>query len=137
MTRIAGVFVLFLAACGSPTAPNRPTIEMESGVVFGIPTLATEARVEAGNLIVTGVLQTPSTGYTLLATVTLTGTSTLVLEIHAYDNAPGVPFTAQNYYRATVRSLSPGDYDLSVVHVHHAPSPGFSARVYHDTVRIR
>jgi hypothetical protein len=134
---VGAVLLLLLAACDSPTAPSRPTIELDSGIVFGIPTLPTAVRVEDGAVIVTGVLQTPSTGYTLLGSVTLTGASTVVLEIHAYDNAPGVPFQSQNYYRATVRNLAPGDYDLSVIHVHHAPSPGFSRLTYRDNVSVR
>lgn len=40
------------------------------------------------------------------------------------------------YYRATVRNLPAGRYDLSVIHNHHAPSPGFRVRVFHDTVRV-
>lgn len=139
MSRTGGgtALLLLLAACGSPTAPTRPTIELDSGVVFGIPTLPTTVRVEAGAVIVTGVLQTPGTGFTLLGNVALTGISTVVLEIHAYDNAPGAPFQSQNYYRATVRNLTPGDYELSVIHIHHAPSPGFSQLTYRDNVSVR
>jgi hypothetical protein len=83
------------------------------------------------------VVQTPSTGYTILGNVELTGASTLLLEIHAYENSPGFPFPSQNYYRATVRNLAPGTYDLSVYHIHHAPPPGSSQLVYHDNVRVR
>lgn len=135
-TTLGAGMLLLAAACQSPTGPFRPTLTLESGIVFGIPTLPTEVRVIDGSMIVTGVMQTPGTGYTLLGEVTLTAGNTLVIEIHAYDNAPGFPFQSQNYYRATIRNLVRGDYEVSVIHNHHAPSPGFTQRVYRGTVEV-
>jgi len=132
----AACVLLLSLGCDSATGPFRPELTLESGIVFGIPTLPTQVRVADGVMIVTGVIQTPGTGFTLLGDVTLMPGNDLVVHIHAYDNAPGFAFPSQNYYRATVKNLSSGDYSVSVIHHHHAPSPGFSQKVFFNTVAI-
>lgn len=132
----AAVLLAATAACGSTTGPSDVEVEFKSEIVFGIPTLPTAARMQSGALVITGVVQTPGTGYNLLGEFTRLPGRRLQLEVHAYDNAPGVPFTSQMYYRAIIRNLAAGPYDLLVLHNHHAPSPGRIVQAYHDTVRV-
>jgi hypothetical protein len=137
MRRLSLVLPLLLAACGSSTGPTQqPSLEFESEILFGIPTLATTAVGSEGMIQVTGVIHTIGTGFTLTGTVTVTGPNALTLEIDAYDNKPGVYFPVQNFYRAELRLLAPGDYDLSVNHNIHSPAPGLRERVYHQTVHV-
>lgn len=134
MRRIS--LVLLLAACGLPTEPHHPTLQFENGVVFGIPTLPTTAAGGSGSILVTGVIQTTSSGFSLFADLQAGTGNALTLQIDVSLTGPGFNFLTQNYYRAQIRALAPGDYDLSVVHVLHDPGPLRRVRVYHQTVRV-
>jgi hypothetical protein len=135
--RKSSLLLLLLAACGSPTGPSmQPDLEFESGIVFGIPTLPTVAVASEGMIVVTGVIPTLGSGFTLSPNLSLTAGNTLTLDINVTETATGFGFPAQNFYRARMRSLAPGDYDLSVIHSIHDPSPLRRERVYHQTVRV-
>lgn len=128
--------VLLLAACGSPTEPDRPTLQFENGVVFGIPTLPTSAVGGTGSILVTGVIQTSTSGFSLFGDLQGGNSNALTLQIDVYQTGPGFNFLTQNYYRANVRLLAPGDYDLSVVHVLHDPAPLRRVLAYRESVRV-
>lgn len=128
--------VLLLAACGLPTESNLPTLQFENGVVFGIPTLPTTAAGGSGSILITGVVQTARGGFSLFGDLHPGTGNTLTLQIDVQLTGPGFNVLTQNYYRAQVRSLAPGDYELSVVHVLHDPGPLRRERVYHQTVRV-
>jgi hypothetical protein len=132
------VFTLLGAAlaCSSPTEPSVPTLEFEVGIVFGIPTLPTTAVPESSALLVTGVIQTRTTGYTLFGSLQVTGPRALRIDIDAFETVPGFFIPTQNYFRARVRNLPPGDYDVEVYHTNHATPEAVPIRVYHETVRI-
>ena len=132
------VFALLGAvlACSSPTEPSVPTLEFEVGIVFGIPTLPTSATPESRALLVTGVIQTPTTGYTVFGTLTVTGPQGLRIDIDAFETAPGFFVVTQNYFRARVRNLPAGDFDIEVFHTNHATPEAVPIKVYHETVRI-
>lgn len=123
-------------ACGSPTEPSVPTLEFEVGIVFGIPTLPTTATPETGSLLVTGVIQTQTTGYTLFGSLQVTGPRGLRIDVDAFETDPGFFIPTQNYFRARVRNLPAGDYDVDVYHTNHATPEAVPIRVYHETVRI-
>lgn len=124
-------------ACGSPTEPSVPTLDFEGLVVFGIPTLPTTAKLEQGGILVTGVFQTPTSGYTLSGALSVPGLRALRIDVDAHGTSPGLPFATQNYYRAQVRDLAPGVYELSVYHTDHKTAGTPSARVYYQVIRIR
>lgn len=128
--------VLLIAACGSPTEPNHPTLRFENQVVFGIPTLPTTAVGGNASILVTGVIQTTSSGFSLFGGLQAGTGHALTVQIDVYLTGPGFNFLTQNFYRAQVGSLAPGDYDLSVIHVIHDPLPLRRERVYHQTVRV-
>ena len=128
--------VLLLAACGSPTEPNHPRLKFENGVVFGIPTLPITAVGGSGSILVSGVIQTATGGFSLFADLHAGAGNALTLQVDVYLTGPGLNFLTQNFYRAELQSLLPGDYDLSVIHVLHDPSPLRRERVYHQTVRV-
>jgi len=132
------VFTLLGAAlaCSSPTEPSVPTLEFEVGIVFGIPTLPTTAVPESSALLVTGVIQTRTTGYTLFGSLQVTGPRALRIDIDAFETVPGFFIPTQNYFRARVRNLPPGDYDVEVYHTNHATPEAVPIRVFHETVRI-
>jgi hypothetical protein len=138
MTRRVLWLGLLTLACGDPSAPTRtvPTLEFAGVVVFGIPTLPTTAIGDARSMLITGVVQTQGAGFTLFGALHADGQS-LMLEIDAYDTKPGGFFKTQNYYRATVRDLAPGEYSLQVFHAIHDPAPGIRERVFNGTVRVQ
>ena len=107
-----------------------------SNILFGIPTQPTTAVGSEGMIEITGVMPTAGSGFTLSGKVTLTSANELTLEIDAYDNAPGGPFPVQNYYRARLRMLAPGDYAVQVIHNIHEPAPGLRERVYRQSVHV-
>lgn len=136
MRRLSLVSSLFVLGCSSTAPSDLPSLRFESQVQPGIPTLPPSAVGGQGTIMITGVIHTESTGFTLRGKVTLSGPNALLLEVDAEDNAPGLPFPVQNLYRATVGLLAPGDYDLSVNHNIHDPAPGSRLRVYHQTVHV-
>jgi hypothetical protein len=136
MRRVSLLLSLFFLGCSS-TAPNElPSLQFESQVQPGIPTLPPSAVGGEGTIMITGVIHTESTGFTLRGKVTVSGPNALLLEVDAEDNAPGLPFPVQNLYRAKVGLLAPGDYDLSINHNIHDPAPGSRLRVFHQTVHV-
>jgi hypothetical protein len=134
--RRLSLVLLVLAACGSPTEPNFPTLVFENGVVFGIPTLPITAVGGTGSIVVSGVIQTDGGGYSLFADLHPGPSNLLTLQVDVYLTGPGFHFLTQNFYRARLQSLAPGDYDLSVIHVLHDPAPGRRERAYHQTVHV-
>jgi len=132
------VFALLGAAlaCSSPTEPNVPTLEFEEGIVFGIPTLPTRVIAEPRTLLVTGVIQTPTAGYSLFGTLTILGPHVLRLDIDAYETIEGLSFLSQNYFRARVRNLPSDDFLIEVYHTKHTTPDAAPIRVYSGTVRI-
>lgn len=123
-------------ACGSLTEPSEPSLNFEAGVVFGIPTLPTTAVPEPGGMLITGVFQTATTGYTLSGSLSVPGLRALRIDIDAHGTDPVFPFTTQNYYRARIMALASGDYDVSVFHKDRARPEVPSVRVYHQVVRV-
>lgn len=87
-------------------------------------------------MLVTGVFQTATTGYTLTGNLSLPGLRALRIDIDAHGTDPVFPFTTQNYYRARILDLASGDYDLSVYHTDRTRPDLPSVRVYHQLVRV-
>ncbi len=134
--RLLPVLVVSLAACESPLAPSNPKLAFEGQVVFGFPTLPTVASAEAGGILVTGALKTPTTGYLLQGVVKTTGARSLRLDVDAYLSGDPLPFQTQNYYRAHLQNLAAGSYDVMVVHVFHYTLVETDT-VYRATVRVQ
>jgi len=137
MRRLSLALSLLLAGCGSTTEPTKqPSLHFASQHVFGFPTLATAAVGGEGTIVVTGIIHTVGTGFSLTAHVSLTAPNAIILEITVQDNKTGDPLPVQNYYEADLGMLTPGDYDLSVIHNIRDPAPGSRLRVYHQTVHV-
>ena len=117
-----------LAGCGTPTAPSPPSLVFEEQLIFGFPTIPTVVSPETGGILVTGELRTPTLGFLLRGALVSEGSRTLRLEVDADLINNPLPFLAQNYYRAHLKNLSRGRYDLTVVHTFHY------AQVVTDTV---
>jgi hypothetical protein len=105
-----------LAGCETPTDVSTPTLEFAGQVIFGFPTLPTVASPEAGGILVTGELRTPTLGYSLRGVISSEGSRALRLEVEAYLIEEPLPFASQHYYRAHLKNLARGSYDLTVVH---------------------
>ena len=123
-------------ACGSATEPSTPFLHFEADVVFGIPTLPITAKPQPGGIIISGVFQTLTTGYTLSGALAVIGVRTLRLDVDAHGTDTAFPFPTQNFYRAQVGDLAPGDYDISVYHKDRNRPEIPSVRVYHQTVKV-
>jgi hypothetical protein len=136
MRRSLLVLPLLLLGCSSTAPSDQPSLRFESQVQPGIPTNPPSAVGGQGTIMITGVIHTESTGFTLRGKVTVSAPNVLLLEVDVEDNAPGLPFPVQNLYRATVGLLAPGNYDLSINHNIHDPAPGSRLRVYHQTVHV-
>jgi len=137
MRRAAVALLLVLAACEPPTAPGPPSLTFEGLIVFGIATLPTAAVGEEGGIKVTGVVPTPSSGYTLFGEIKGVSGRVMTLEINAYDDHPGFPFRTQNYYVGRIGNLRRGTYVLKVVHVVHSSTTTDSVIAFHQEVRVR
>lgn len=127
---------LVLLGCGSPTEPSTPVLEFQEGIVFGIPTLPTTVMPEPGGLLVTGVVQTATTGFTLFAALSVESPAVLRIDINAFETGPGFFFPTQNYFRARVKNLAPGDYALTVYHTNHALPEAEPVLMLEQTVRV-
>ena len=127
--------LLLAAGCGSPTEPVHATLQFFGQILFGIPTLETQAAPLTGGIDVSGVFQTPNSGYTLFASLDSRDGHHLVLVINAYNTKPGHPFPSQNYYVGRIRNLAPGVYNLQVVHQLHYESV-VSAQAFHGDVDV-
>lgn len=123
-------------ACGSATEPSTPFLHFESDVVFGIPTIPITATPQAGGIIVSGVFQTLTTGYTLSGTLVVLSSRALRLAVDAHGTDTPFPFPTQNYYRAQIGDLAPGDYDVSVFHKDRNRPEVPEVRVYHQVVTV-
>jgi hypothetical protein len=128
--------LVLLAACDSPASPAQPELEFENGVVFGIPTLPITAVGSTGAIVVSGVIQTSSTGYSFFPTLRLGEANALTLEIDVQQTSAGFNFPTQNFYRARVLTLAPGDYVVTVIHQLRVPPPLRRFTVLRDTVRV-
>jgi hypothetical protein len=127
--------LLLLAGCGSPTEPVHATLEFFGQLLFGIPTLETRAAPISGGIDVSGVFQTPNSGYTLFGSLQSRDDHQLVLHINAYNTKPGFPFASQNYYVGKIRNLPAGSYDLLVIHELHYESI-VTTRAFHGTLDV-
>lgn len=135
MTRFRSFLLLLAVACGSPTGPGGPTLQLTGSVVFGIPTLATTAVIQPGGVDVTGVIPTPSAEYTLFGKLDASTAGRLIVEVTAYNNRPGAPFPVQNYYVGRIRHLPAGAYELQVFEILHATQV-HSELVLRDTIQV-
>lgn len=125
-----------LAACESPTTPSNPTLDFAGTLIFGFPTLPTVALPEDGGILVTGELRTPTLGYQLRGAVVSDGGRALRLEVDAYLTEEPLPFTAQHYYRAHLKNLARGTYDLTVVHTF-LYAQIVTDTVFHGPIRVQ
>lgn len=137
MRPAAVVLLLSLAACEAPTEPSPPSLQFEGLLVFGLRTLPTEAVGERRGIKVTGVLSTPTSGYTLFGEIKVVSDRTITLGINAYDDHDGFPFRSQNYYEGQIGNLRRGVYDLQVVHVVHSIATADSVIAFHEQVVVR
>lgn len=123
-------------ACGSATEPNTPFLHFESDVVFGIPTIPITAKPQPGGIIISGVFQTLTTGYTLSGALVVLSSRTLRLAVDAHGTDTPFPFPTQNFYRAQIGDLAPGDYEVSVYHKDRNRPEVPEVRVYHQVVSV-
>ena len=135
--RRAAVVLLWLAACEAPTGPSSPSRKFQGQLVFGLRTLPTEAVGERRGITVTGVLSTPTSGYTLFGGIKVVSDRVITLEINAYDDHAGFPFRSQNYYEGQIGNLRRGVYDFQVVHVVHSLATADSVIAFHEQVVVR
>jgi len=135
--RRAAVVLLWLAACEAPTEPGPPSLTFEGFLVFGIRTLPTAAVGERRGITVTGVLSTPTSGYTLFGEIKVMSDRVITLGINAHDDHSGFPFRAQNYYEGHIGNLRRGVYELQVVHVVHSTATADSVIAFHEQVVVR
>jgi hypothetical protein len=129
------LFLLLVAGCSSTTEPAHATLQFFGQIIFGIPTLDTRADPIAGGIDVSGVVQTPSSGYTLFGALESHSGNQLLLVISAYNTVSGHFFPSQNYYVGRIRNLPPGTYDLQVVHQLHLESV-VTERTFHGNVEV-
>lgn len=108
--------LFLLAGCETPTEEGPPTLVFDAQIIFGFGSVPTVVQAETGGIVVAGELRTPTLGYSLWAALTSEGGHALRLEVEAYLSDPPIRFVAQNYYRAHVKNLARGSYDLTVVH---------------------
>jgi len=108
--------LLLLVACRTPTEPSPPSLAFDGQLIFGFPTLPTVATAESGGILVTGELRTPTLGYEIRGVLSSEGSRQLRLEVDAYLIEEPLPFAAQHYYRAHLKGLARGSYELTVVH---------------------
>ena len=118
--RLAIPLLFALLGCESPTGPDGPTLEFARGIVFGLPTLPITIEPEPGGLVVRGIVETPTAGYTLFGSFRIPEAGRLRVDVDIWETMPGFYGKTQNAYRARLRNLPPGDYDVSVVHTNHA-----------------
>jgi len=137
MRRVAVALFLTLAACEPPTAPGPPSLKFEGLIIFGLPTLPTVAVAEKHGIKVTGVIPTPTSGYTLFGELKEINGQVMTLAINAWDDHSGLPFRVQNYYEGHIGNLRRGTYDLQVVHVVHSLATADSVIAFHQEVRVR
>ena len=129
--------VLSLAACEDPTGPGTPSLKFKGQIIFGLPTLLTEATGETRAIKVTGVIPTPTSGYTLIGELKELGDRVMTLEINAWDDHTGLPFRVQNYYEGHISNLRRGAYELTVILVVHALAAADSVVAFHQEVRVK
>lgn len=127
--------LLLVAGCGSPTEPVHATLQFFEQLLFGIPTLETRAAPITGGIDVSGVFQTPNSGYTLFGELRSHDDHQLVLHINAYNTRPGFPFASQNYYVGKIRNLPTGSYDLLVIHELHYETT-VTTQAFHGTLDV-
>lgn len=136
MRAFAAGLILLAAACGSPTAPGAPVLSFTGVIVFGIPTLATQAESIDGGIKITGVLQTPSADFTVSGRLSTIGGRQLTVEIQADRTLSGAPpFPVRHYYEGLIERLVRGDYELTVIHTLNTAQVQ-SAQVFRQTVRV-
>jgi hypothetical protein len=134
--RLTALLSLAAVACGGMvTAPSQPDLVFQSQIIFGFPTLPIVAAPHQGGVLVTGAVITPKTSFVLTGDVRAPSERAVVLEITVSDTGQGFQFNTQNYYRADVRALGPGAYDLSVVYIYATP-PLRSDLVHRETVLV-
>jgi hypothetical protein len=107
--------LFLLAGCETPTEPSAPTLEFAGQVIFGFPTIPTVVSAETGGILVSGELRTPTLGYSIRGVLSSEGSRALRLEVEAYLIEEPLPFVSQHYYRAHLKNLARGSYDLTVV----------------------
>ncbi len=129
------LLLLLVGACGSPTEPVHATLQFFGQLLFGIPTLETRAEPITGGIDVSGVFQTPTSGYTLFGSLQSRGDHQLVLRINADNTKPGFPFKSQNYYVGRIRNLPAGSYDLLVIHELHYEST-VTTQAFHGNLDV-
>jgi hypothetical protein len=117
LRRIPILLSLFaFVGCESATAPSSPTLDFDGSLIFGFPTIPTVVSPESGGILVTGELRTPTPGYSIRGVLSADGSRGLRLEVDAYLIEEPLPFPSQHYYRAHLKNLARGNYDLTVVH---------------------
>ncbi|MGH7559548.1 MAG: hypothetical protein ACRENB_00865 [Gemmatimonadales bacterium] len=136
-SRLALPGLVVALACGSPTDPSEaPRLEFSHRVLFGVATQPVAAIGGDGVIRLSAVFQTPRSGYTLLAVLTVEQARSLNIVVQAVQTMTGFPFPTQNYYEGTIRGLTEGDYELTVVHFLR-DSPPTETTVYRQTITVR
>lgn len=106
-----------VAACGGPTEPGAEVFRFSTQAVFGFPRLDPSISVVDGKVQVTGLMITPTTGYSVLGELTRPQPRQLVVTVTGTNTSQGLNFPGQTYYSGTVSNLAAGDYDVVLIHI--------------------
>jgi hypothetical protein len=110
---IGGGLAILTLGCSDSTGPGGPTFEFTTEVVFGVRTVAPALSVVRRQIVVSGVLSAPHTGFTVAGTFDQPAPELLVMTVHLDQVGVGAPFRTQHAYSGRVIGLAKGNYDLT------------------------
>lgn len=118
LTRAAvTVGVALLAACSGATGPSEPSFTFFTQAVFGFPSRAPGVEIVDGDVLLTGILNAPTTTYTILGDLVRPIPSSLNITVRANKSGDGPPALAQHYYAAAVKNLPSGRYNVQLTYI--------------------
>ncbi len=106
-----------LGACSSATGPSEPSFVFFTQAVFGFPSRAPGVDIVDGDVQLTGILNAPTTTYTILGELDRPIPSSLNITVRANKSGDGPAALAQHYYAATVKNLPSGKYNVQLTYI--------------------